>query len=56
MFDMYGYDVPYGHRGRLPDGTWILFPTRKEYEEMWNECLERLNSEQNLFQPGLEVG
>lgn len=35
----YGYDVPGGHRGRLPDGTWMLFSTETEYAERFREEL-----------------
>lgn len=34
-----GFDVPSGHRGRLPDGSWMLFPTRREYEEYFQDAL-----------------
>lgn len=39
----YGYDVPGGHRGRLPDGTWMLFPTEKEYTECFSEAFLEIN-------------
>lgn len=28
-----GFDSPSGYRGRLPDGSWMLFPTCSEYIE-----------------------
>ena len=27
----YGYLTSYGYRGRLPDGSWMDFPTEEEY-------------------------
>ena len=44
-----GFDVPSGHRGRLPDGNWMLFPTRKEYEEYFQESVLEVSSA-NHFQ------
>jgi len=44
-----GFDVPSGHRGRLPDGSWMLFPTRKEYEEYFQESVLEVSSA-NHFQ------
>ena len=30
---IYGYAVPFGYMGRLPDGTYRLFATEQEYNE-----------------------
>ena len=30
---MYGYIIASGYKGRLSDGTWMLFPTEEEYKE-----------------------
>ena len=34
-----GYPVGYGWRGRMPDGSWILFATEQEYIEAFEEAL-----------------
>lgn len=33
----YGYLTSYGYRGRLPDGSWMDFPTEEEYIEYLHE-------------------
>lgn len=30
---MYGYIIASGYKGRLLDGTWMLFATEEEYKE-----------------------
>lgn len=40
--DPYGYSVPSGYLGRLPDGEWRLFSTEGEYDEIFYEYLEEL--------------
>lgn len=44
----YGYDVPGGHRGRLPDGTWMLFSTETEYKERFRDELAEIDSRSNF--------
>lgn len=34
---MYGYLTAYGYKGRLADGTWMLFATESEYQEYLSE-------------------
>ena len=33
------YPVSYGYRGRMPDGTWMLFATESEYVEAYMEAM-----------------
>lgn len=35
-----GYQLPYGYKGKLPNGEWMLFATQQEY-------MERLRDFQN---------
>ena len=49
----YGYDVPGGHRGRLPDGTWMLFSTEAEYNERFNEELSDAKSRNDFLNSGI---
>lgn len=30
-----GYHLPYGFRGQLPSGEWMLFSTQEEYLERY---------------------
>ena len=39
---MYGYIIASGYKGRLPDGTWMLFSTETEYKEYIYELAENL--------------
>lgn len=34
---MYGYNTAIGYKGKLPDGTWMLFATEEEYKEYIHE-------------------
>lgn len=34
---MYGYIIASGYKGRLPDGTWMIFATETEYCEYYIE-------------------
>lgn len=44
----YGFDVHAGYRGRMPDGTWMLFSTQKEYtERFYDEVRDAIDSDQN---------
>ena len=34
---LYGYHVSNGYKGRLEDGSFMLFPTEQEYVEYFKE-------------------
>ena len=34
---MYGYLINCGYKGRMHDGSWIIFPTEQEYKESYEE-------------------
>lgn len=44
----YGYELPDGHRGRMPDGSWQLFATYGEYLECFYEELNDTSEDQVL--------
>ena len=44
MKEPYGYDLGNVYHGRMPDGSWLDFPTEGEYLEMfWENCSREQN-------------
>ena len=48
----YGFTTASGYKGRLPDGSWMFFPTQREYAERFREELSEAEAKGDFQNPG----